>query len=416
MKQRIEEANARALDVILNAQPTWVDVVPAGEFLPDLPENMVLHAGPPMDPGDASVPFRNAIGGAAVHAGLAGDLEDAWAKIERREILLGSQLDHLGASGAANPVALSTPVQVVENTVNGKRAYCTFQEGPSPNVLRWGVYNEEVEDRLRWFDEVLGPVVGEAVRLAGGINIRSILARAESMGDENHSRQVASTALLGQQLIPALMDVDVDHRTRTDVVKFLCVNERFFLHVFIAGAAAVMEGVKGIDYCTLLVGQGGNGHEFGTKFGFSGNDWYVADCPVCEGMFINPEWGMDVAGAYLGDSCVVETYGFGGCSAAAGPSVVRLTGGDLQEAYRRTDNAREICVGTLDWAPIPWLNFQGPPVGIDMRKVVATGIAPVIHGGMHHKFNGGQAGAGSTTVPMECFVKGVKAFASRYGL
>jgi hypothetical protein len=61
------------------------------------------------------------------------------------------------------------------------------------------------------------------------------------------------------------------------------------------------------------------------------------------------------------------------------------------------------------------LDFQGPPVGIDMRKVVSTGITPVIHGGMHH-VNGGQAGAGSTQVPLACFIKGVRAFAKKYSL
>lgn len=416
VKQRIERANAQALDIILNAQPTWVDVVKVKEYVPDFPDNMVLHAGPPMDIAQASVPFRNAIGGAAVHEGLARDLSDAWNKIEAGEIRLGSQLDHRGASGAAYAVTAHTPVQVVENVTTGTRGFCAFQEGPSSNVLRWGVYNAEVEERLRWFDTTLAPVLKEMIRACGGINIRTILAKAAAMGDENHSRQAASTALLLQQMVPPLMDLDLPHATRAEAVKFLCSAERFFLHVFIASAVAVMEGVKGIEYCTLLVQQGGNGYEFGTKFAFAGDRWFTAPCPVCTGMLLNPSWGMDIAGAYLGDSCCVETFGFGGASAAAGPMVVRLTGGDLDEAMRRTEDAREISVGTLDWAPIPALGFVGPPVGVDLRKVVASGITPTCHGGMHRLDEGGQAGAGSMTVPMECFTAAIEAFAAKYYL
>lgn len=415
LKKNIEEANQKAIDIIVNGQPTWVRVMRVSEFVANFPENMILHAGPPMDPKHASTPFKNAVGGAAVHEGLADTIEDAWKMVLAGDILLGSQLDYRGASGAAYAVSASTPVQICENTLTGTQCFCTFQEGPSTQVLRWGIYNSQVEERFVWFDEVLAPALDEAVVLMKGLNIRNILAKASAMGDENHSRQVASTALLIQQLMPAIMDLNLSERKRIEVVKFLCSAERFFLHIFIAGAASVMEAVKGIEYCTILCGQGGNGYEFGTKFAFSGNDWYTDECPACKGLYLNPEWTDAQAVGYLGDSCVVETYGFGGNSAVAGPMVVRLTGGDLEEAIRRTENARQICVGTLDWASIPMLDFQGPPVGIDMRKVVSTGITPVIHGGMHH-VNGGQAGAGSTQVPLACFIKGVRAFAKKYSL
>jgi len=416
LQKKIDKANQKALQIILDSQPTWVDVVPAHEFVKGLGKNTVLHAGPPLEDLDsASTPFRIAIGGAAVHEGLAVDLKDAWQKIKTGEIELGSQLDHKGASGAAYAVTWSTPVQIVENKTNGERCFCTFNEGASANVLRWAVYNDEVEQRLQWFRDVLGPVLGRILRESEGINIRTILSKAIAMGDENHSRQVASTALLMQQLMPMLIEADIDHEIRKEVARFLSEAERFFLHVFIGAAASVMEGLKNIEYSTIMVGQGGNGEQFGTKFAFSGNDWYTADCPLCEGMYLNPEWDERVGRAYLGDSCVVETFGFGGNSAAAGPMVLRLTGGDWDEAMERTELAREICVGTLDWAPIPAAGFMGPAVGFDLRKVVATGITPIIHGGMHHK-DGGQAGAGSCHVPLACFKSAMRAFAVKYHL
>lgn len=94
---------------------------------------------------------------------------------------------------------------------------------------------------------------------------------------------------------------------------------------------------------------------------------------------------------------------------------VRLYGGGNADTLRRTADYRKICLGTHDWAPIPQCDFQGPPVGIDVCRVVSTGIAPVIHGGIGHK-DGGQAGAGAMVVPMACFTEGLRAFAEKYGV
>ena len=54
------------------------------------------------------------------------------------------------------------------------------------------------------------------------------------------------------------------------------------------------------------------------------------------------------------------------------------------------------------------------PVGIDIRKVLSTGISPVIHGGMFNK-EGGLIGAGMARIPMECFEKAMAAFVKKYG-
>jgi hypothetical protein len=415
LKEKIKEANQKALDILLKAQPTWVDVMKAKEFIPDFKENLVLHAGPPIDPKNASVPFKNAVSGVAVHEGLAKDPEEAWNMILQKEILLGSQLDNRGASGAAYAITANSPVQIAENPETGKRGFCTFQEGPSRNVIRWGIYNQEVEDRLTWFDEVLYPALKEVIKSAGGVNLKNILAKATAMGDENHSRQLASTAILMQELMPVVMETNLPESTRKEVVKFLMSAERFFLHIFIAGAVSVMEGLKGIDHCTLQVAQGGNGYEFGTKFAFSGDNWYKANSPVCSGIYLNPEWDERHGVGYLGDSCVIETYGFGANAAIAGPMVVYLTGGDFNEARRRTNNAQEFCVGSHDWAPIPTLDMQGPPTGIDLRKVIGKNIEPICHGGMHH-VNGGQAGAGYMNVPMKCFEQAIEAFGTKYNV
>jgi hypothetical protein len=413
IKAKIDSANQQAINIITSAQPTWVGVQMAKDCLPNFAPNLILHAGPPLDPKNATPFVQTAICGAAVHEGLAKTSDQAWNMVLSGEIKIAPLLDYQSAGGAAYAVAAHTPLQVVEDTVTGKRGTCTFHEGPTTEALRWGVYNANVEKRLTWFDEVLAPVMSKTVAALGGINLRNILARATSMGDENHSRQIASSAILALQLIPAVMDLEIPWELRHQVVKFLSVADRLFLHTFIGGATAVMEAAKGIPYSTVLIAMGGNDYEFGCKFSGMGDQWFTAPCPKCTGMLLNPEWTYDQATQYIGDSCMVETYGFGGPAAAAGPMVVRLTGGDFQEAIRRTEDARRISLGSHEWTPIPWLDFKCLPVGIDMRRVVSTGITPTSHGGIGH-VDGGQAGAGSMNVPMECFVKGLTAFADTY--
>ena len=115
------------------------------------------------------------------------------------------------------------------------------------------------------------------------------------------------------------------------------------------------------------------------------------------------------------DSCVVECAGMGGLAAAASPIVCKLRDLTLKEAIAQTREMEKICVSKNHNYPIPNLDFDFLPVGIDMMKVIKTGISPYIHGGMFNK-EGGLIGAGVGIVPMECFEKAFKAYCEKYGL
>jgi hypothetical protein len=415
VSERIEDANRRGADILTKAQPTWVDVMPARDFIPGFKENLVLFAGPPLDPQNALKPVRTAIAAAAVQEGLATTVEEAWEKVLRGEIILGAMLDYQAAGGGFSPITASTPVLVVEDTLTGSRGCCTIYEGGEADLLRWGFYSPKIAERLTWFQEELGPVLGEMVRAMGGLNLRSILARTTGMGDENHYRNAASNALMMFQMFPALVELPLKTDVLRRVMRFLGGYERFFLHALIGGAASVMNAIKAIECCTLMVAIGGNGYEFGMKFAGTGDQWFRVKAPMITGIYLNPKWTEEDVCPYIGDSCMTEAYGFGGLAAAAGAAVVRMTGGNFGDALRRTEEARQACIASHEWAPIPWIDFQGPPCGIEMRKVVGTGIAPIIHGGMAHK-NGGQGGGGYCRLPMDCFVQGLRAFAAKQGL
>ena len=114
----------------------------------------------------------------------------------------------------------------------------------------------------------------------------------------------------------------------------------------------------------------------------------------------------------LGDSCIVETVGLGGFAMAASPAVVGFVGaGTVAEAETYTRTMAEITVGPNPEWTMPALDMLGVPTGIDVRKVVESGIAPVINTAIAHRDPGrGQIGAGVATAPLLCFEKALKGF------
>ena len=64
---------------------------------------------------------------------------------------------------------------------------------------------------------------------------------------------------------------------------------------------------------------------------------------------------------------------------------------------------------------IPTWDFKGAVVGIDVRKVVETGITPLINTGIAHKKAGvGQIGAGTVRAPYGCFTQALKGLVEKY--
>jgi hypothetical protein len=66
---------------------------------------------------------------------------------------------------------------------------------------------------------------------------------------------------------------------------------------------------------------------------------------------------------------------------------------------------------------IPSLGFAGTPTAIDARRVVDSGVAPVINTGIAHKDAGiGQIGAGIARAPLACFSAALVELGRRLGL
>ncbi len=73
----------------------------------------------------------------------------------------------------------------------------------------------------------------------------------------------------------------------------------------------------------------------------------------------------------------------------------------------------EITLGEHPELKIPYLGFRGVPLGIDVHKVTATGITPVMDIGVAGR-GGGQIGAGVLRAPLACFSAAADAHRGMY--
>ncbi|MHA2377821.1 MAG: DUF1116 domain-containing protein [Candidatus Thorarchaeota archaeon] len=397
-----EEANQQALEEIGSGQPVLVDVESASKTIPEMKKNLILHAGPPIEWDQMCGPLRGAVLGALMYEELASNPREAEELVENEAIQFSPCHERDAVGPMTGVISASMPVFVVKNRAHGNSSYSTINEGLG-KVLRFGAYDDEVIRKLKWIEQVLAPSLRTALSLTDGINLNNIISRALHMGDECHNRNVASTSLFTRMLMPLLLEADIESSPRVEVTSFLAENDHFFLNLSMAACKATMDAVHGIENCTLVTALSRNGTEFGIRVSTLGDQWFTAPAPFVKGLYF-PGYQAEDANPDLGDSSITETRGLGGFAMAASPAIVRFVGGSPAEALGYTREMMEITVSTDNSFTIPSLGFQGVPIGIDLLRILDTGIQPVINTGIAHRNAGvGQIGAGVVRAPMECF-------------
>jgi Protein of unknown function (DUF1116) len=417
--ERIEAANAQACQRIINARPMWEDMaLRADGVIPELKGSRVLlHAGPPVLWRDMCGPMHGAMVGAVLYEGWAKDEAEASMMLKSGHIDFAQCHDFNSVGPMTGIISASMPLIQVRNTSYGNVAYCTLNEGIG-KCMRFGANGPEVIARLKWFESVLAPVLKAAVRhnfdKTDGIDLKAIQSQALLMGDEVHSRNAASTALFFMQIAPALAaqpDLNSDHVHQT--LDFIAKNSQFFLNYSMASCKAIMDGAHGIPFSTVVTATARNGTETGLRVSGMGREWFTAKSDLPKGLFF-PGFKQEDACPDIGDSAITETAGFGGCSFAASPALTLLAGGTVDDAVRYSKEMYEITVTQNPALSLPALDFAGAPCGIDVRKVVDTGIRPVVTTGIAHKEAGvGQIGAGIVRVPMAAYSKALVAIAQK---
>ena len=159
-----ERANAEAVERICAAEPVLVDVRPALEVVPGMTGDTILTSGAPLAWDEYFGGQRTGVVGGALYEGLAADANEADEKLLAGEIRVRSCQEYDCVGSLAGVYTASMPVLIVENAATGQRAFCNLFEGVSPSRLNYGVYNDDVRRNLRFLGEVIGPMLGEAVR------------------------------------------------------------------------------------------------------------------------------------------------------------------------------------------------------------------------------------------------------------
>src|SRR5712691_2989821 len=125
---RRDQANALALERMFGTRAQLVDVVQAQTAL-GLGPGEFLHAGPPITWDRASGPLRGALKGAAVFEGLVGD-PDQDSELEAPWVgSLEPCHDHGAVGPMAGVVSPSMWMFVLEDAADGRRDYCSLNEG-----------------------------------------------------------------------------------------------------------------------------------------------------------------------------------------------------------------------------------------------------------------------------------------------
>jgi hypothetical protein len=176
-----------------------------------------------------------------------------------------------------------------------------------------------------------------------------------------------------------------------------------------AAIKAMLEPADQVAGSSLVTVMARNGTDFGIRIAGLPNRWFTAPAPVVDGLWL-PGYSAADANPDIGDSSITETGGLGGFAMAAAPAIVRFVGGTSDLALNVTREMAQITVGRHEFFTVPALNFQGTPLGIDVRQVMATGILPFINTGVAHKKPGvGMVGAGLVRAPRACFEQAFEA-------
>ncbi len=411
----IEKANTEATERMMEARPVVVGMGKAIDVIPGMREDLLLHAGPPITWERASGPMRGAITGALIFEGRAKNEAEAQTLVESGEITLEPCHHHQSVGPMAGVICPSMSVYILENQTHGNKSYSNLNEGYG-KVLRYGAYSEEVLERLRWMEEVMAPVLGKAIEMSGGIDIRVLLSEALHMGDEGHNRNKAGSVLFTKNLAPHIVKATDDSEVAANIIQTLGDNALSVLNPVMAACKAMVDAAHDIEGSTIVSVMARNGTDFGIRVSGLGDQWFTAPVAVPQGLYF-PGFTAEDSSGDIGDSTITETAGIGGFAMASAPAIVTFVSGTPRDALNATLEMYEICFTEHKYFTIPPLDFRGTPTGIDIRKVVEKGITPRVNTGIAHKEAGvGQVGAGLVRPPMAMFEEALVAFAEKYGI
>lgn len=406
-------ANTETFGRMACADPVLVDILPAREVVPDMDRRIVLTSGAPLPWEEYDGGQREGVIGGALYEGWASTRDEAIKLFDSGEIAVDACQDHACVGSLAGIYTPSMPVFVVEDRATGARAFCNMYEGKSRKRLNYGIYDDTVQSQLKMVETVLAPTLAEAVRDMGGVPLKPLMVRALNMGDELHSRNTAASLMFARELTPSFLRLYA--KLGADVeksIELLTEDHYFFLRLSMAAAKVTADLAHGVEGSSLVTAMAFSCKEFSIRV--SGLDGWIrgphasVQAKLFEG---HDESEITWMG---GESPITETIGLGGFAQGGAPTLQAYQGGSYAAMMARNETLYDIVHGENPDFKIAALGYRGTPTGIDIHKVLDTGILPVMDIGIAG-VGGGQIGAGVVSAPIECFRQAVKLYAEHYG-
>jgi hypothetical protein len=417
IKKKIASANEETVQKMMNSDPLLVGVDLARRCIPNLQAKMILHAGPPVQWERMCGALKGAIIGSILFEQWSDNVDEAEKLATFGEIKFDSCHNHSAVGPMAGVISPNMPVFIIKNRSTNTAAYTNFNEGLG-KVLRFGSYDKDVISRLIWMREELLENLNSVLRAMfvkknDGLSLKSIISQALQMGDECHNRNQAGTSIFLRELTPFIMDC-LDKKDAIQTYNFINSNNHFFLNLVLAAAKCMADMAHNIEYSTIVTAIARNGTEIGIRVSGLGDEWFTHPAPIPDGLYFSGYSSND-ANPDMGDSTITETVGLGGAAMAASPAIVQFVGGNIEDALEMTERFKQITVTKHKYFTIPYINFEGTPTGIDIRKVLRSGLTPRANTGIASKNPGvGQIGAGIVTLPIEPFKKSLYAYVRKY--
>ncbi|MBW8710280.1 MAG: DUF1116 domain-containing protein, partial [Mycobacterium sp.] len=288
-------------------------------------------------------------------------------------------------------------------------AYCNMYEGTNHRRLNYGVYDEGVRERLLYINDVVAPVLGKAVRALGGIPLKPIMVHALHMGDDLHSRNTAASLLFARELYPALLRIAQKDREAVEkAVKAMTEDHYFFLRLSMAAAKSTADALAGLDGSSVVRAMAFNCRGFAIKVAGLGDEWFMGPHASVKAVLFAGHTQDEITWMG-GESPITETIGLGGFAQAAAFALQKYQGGSAEDMVERNVALYRITTGEHTDFRIPYLQYRGVPTGIDIFKVLSTGVVPTMNIGIAGR-DGGQIGAGTVQAPIECFQAAAAAY------
>jgi hypothetical protein len=181
-------------------------------------------------------------------------------------------------------------------------------------------------------------------------------------------------------------------------------NRHVFNSFVIAAAKALSQVVERGPAAGLVSVIASNGAQLGIRIG--GVDrWFLAPAPTGRACLFEGFTTED-AHPVVGDSFVAETVGLGCAALTAAPAAGSYFGLSASQANDVVDRMRGISAVASQRFLVPYENFRGTPVGLDVDRIVAQHTTPTVNNSLIHRRPGiGQIGAGITELPIGPFAE-----------